>query len=274
MFWLLPRCHGLAFSQKYTGIASALVRSWWAAISLPWSQVNVLDEHPADVGSAGLADPAMHRRRVAGLTHSRVEPDIGDELVRVIEAGEVTYCGHDAGSGDRVDTGDRHQPRDHRIRERHHGQFLVHDREFAAVEVELAQQRRHRRPLIRRRLLAGEPVPPGSAEQVRHRRGRGEVAGQDRVDLVLDPGALAHQIRAVHHPPAQPSGSLIRQLDRRQKVRSQQLCQDAGVDLVNRALRNEFRVAQPRASLPPGWCRPGSTTSRPAGVRRSLGPAR
>jgi len=74
-----------------------------------------LDQHPADVGAAGLADPPVHRCGVARLAHPRVEPEIGDQLVRVVEAAEVADRGHDRDPGDRVDAGDRHQPGHHRI---------------------------------------------------------------------------------------------------------------------------------------------------------------
>jgi hypothetical protein len=58
------------------------------------------------------------------------------------------------------------------------------------MEVELAQQRGYGGALVEGKVLPGQPVPPGLPEQVGDWRCRGEVAGQDRVDLVLDPGAL------------------------------------------------------------------------------------
>ena len=39
-FSLEPRCHGECGSQKYTGMPVATLNWWWAASSLPWSQVN------------------------------------------------------------------------------------------------------------------------------------------------------------------------------------------------------------------------------------------
>ncbi|HEY3090310.1 MAG TPA: hypothetical protein VGJ59_19845 [Jatrophihabitantaceae bacterium] len=100
------------------------------------------------------------------------------------------------------------------------------------MEVELAQQRGHRRAFVDGKLLPGKPVPPSLAEQVRHRRGRSQVAGQDRVHLVLDPGALPDQVSAPGHLPTQRPGAFVGQPDRRQEVRSQQLRQDPGIDLV------------------------------------------
>lgn len=105
------------------------------------------------MSASGLADPAVNGGRVPGLAYPRVQPDIGDQLVGVVEPGEVTHRSHDRDPGDRVDPGDRHQPSDRWIKERFTSQFLVHDREFVGVEVELAQQRRHRRFLVSGQLL-------------------------------------------------------------------------------------------------------------------------
>jgi len=85
-------------------------------------------------------------------------------------------------------------------------------------------------------------VPPGAAEQVTHRRRRGQIAGQDRVHLVLDSSALAHQMRAAHHLPAQAAGPLIRQPHRGQEVRRQQLRQDPRIDLVFSELKDDLEL--------------------------------
>lgn len=42
VFSLLPRCHGLCGSQKYTLISVDAQNDWWSAYSPPRSQVNVL----------------------------------------------------------------------------------------------------------------------------------------------------------------------------------------------------------------------------------------
>jgi hypothetical protein len=50
------------------------------------------------------------------------------------------------------------------------------------------------------------------------------------MNLVLDPGPLAHQVRSAGDLPAQATRAHIRQPHRRQEVRGQQLRQDPGVD--------------------------------------------
>lgn len=59
------------------------------------------------------------------------------------------------------------------------------------------------RALIGGQLLVSQPVPLSDAEQVRHRRRRSEIARQDRVDLVLDPGPLPRKMRSPRELPAQ-----------------------------------------------------------------------
>ena len=68
----IGRCHGLAFSQKYTGMPSAAVISACSAISLPWSQVS-------DRRSCGGSWPERGDQRVAdrlgGVPAGQVQQD-------------------------------------------------------------------------------------------------------------------------------------------------------------------------------------------------------
>jgi putative transposase len=196
-----------------------------------------LDQHTADLRPTRLADPTVHRCRVPRLTDLRVQPHIGHEPVGIWEATEVPDRGHNRHAGDRVHPGNGHQPGNHRIGQGLGGQLLVHHRQLAAVEVQLPQQRLHAGAFIGRQRLHRQPVPAGPAEQIRHRRGRGQVARQDRMDLVLDPGPLPNQMRAAGNLPTQRTGPIIRQPHRRQEVRRQQLGKDPGIDLVGLDLR-------------------------------------
>lgn len=74
----------------------------------PGGRPGSLDQDPTHVSASGLADPAVNGGRVPGLAYPRVQPDIGDQLVGVVEPGEVTHRSHDRDPGDRVDPGDRH----------------------------------------------------------------------------------------------------------------------------------------------------------------------
>ena len=124
----------------------------------------------------------------------RVQPDIGDEPVGVVEPTEVADGGENGDAGDRIHSRDGHQPGHHRVGQGLDCQLLIHDRQLGAVEVQLPQQGLDAGAFIGRQRLGGQPVPTRLAEQIRHRRGGGQIAGQDRMDLVLDPGALPDQM--------------------------------------------------------------------------------
>jgi hypothetical protein len=127
------------------------------------------------------------------------------------------------------------------------GQLAVEGLEFGAMEVELADQRFDTAPLIARQLLLGEPVSASPTEQVTHGAGGGEVASQDGVDLVLEPGALTDQVGATGDLAAQRAGPFVGQPHRRQEVRGQQLRQDAGGCRV--ALPRNLPIAQTNAPV-------------------------
>ena len=149
---LVPRCVVVCCCMRRRaggGCRAATVRSWRAA-----GGPGGLDQDPADLRPAGFADPAVHRGGAAGLADFRVQPDIGNELVRVIEPGKVTDGGHDRDRRDRIDTRNCHQPCNDGIAEGLDGQFPVHGRELAAVEVQLPQQRVHGRALVGGQVLA------------------------------------------------------------------------------------------------------------------------
>jgi hypothetical protein len=64
-----------------------------------------------------------------------------------------------------------------------------------AVEVELAQERLARSALVEWQLLLGQPGAALVAEEVGGRAARDEVAVQDRLHPILQPGALPHDVR-------------------------------------------------------------------------------
>jgi hypothetical protein len=109
--------------------------------------------------------------------------------------------------------------------------------QLLAVEVQLSQQRPRGGLFVARQVLPGEPGPALVAEQVRCRAARDQVPVQDRVHLVLQPGALPHQVRPAQHLPAQRVRGRVRQPHRRQVVRGQQPRQNLRVDLVGLHLR-------------------------------------
>ena len=128
------------------------------------------------------------------------------------------------------------------------------------MEFQLAQQRSRGGLLIGGQVLGGQPSAALDAEQVGGRAARHQVAVQDRMHLVLQPGALPHDVRPAQHLPAQRAGLGVRHPHRRQVVGGQQLGQDRRVHLVGLHLRLGDRPGLGRV----GHHHPG----RPAGQHR------
>ena len=129
-------------------------------------------------------------------------------------------------------TRDRHQPLHLGPAESNTRELGIDQLELLAVKVELAQQRLDRLTLIRRQLLLGEPGSALDAEQVRGRTPGHEVSVQDRLDLVLQPGALTHDVRAPRDLPAKRMRLLVGEPHAGQEVRREQSRQHLRVDLV------------------------------------------
>jgi len=105
------------------------------------------------------------------------------------------------------------------------------------MEVQLTQQRPCRLALISGQSLLVKPAAALDAEQVCGGAARHEVAMQDRLDLVLQPGALAHEMRAASDLAAARLRVLVSDPHPGQVVGGQQLREDLRVDLVGLDLR-------------------------------------
>lgn len=78
------------------------------------------------------------------------------------------------------------------------------------------------------------PASGGLCGLFRRRATRDQIAVQDRVHLILQTGALTHDVRPAQHLAAQPSRGRVRTPHRGQMVRGQQLGQDLRIHLVGR----------------------------------------
>ncbi len=195
------------------------------------------DEHPSGLCPAGFGDPAVAGGAVAGLVDLGVQAQVGHEAVRGLEAGEVPDRGHDRGGHGDVDARNGHQPGDHRVPDGVGSDVALDQGELVAGEVELAQQRVDAALLISGQRLSGEPATADAAEHVRVRACRHQVARQDGVHLVLEPGPLAHQMGPARHQPAPHPGPLVSHPRLGQEIGREELREDAGVDLVGLDLR-------------------------------------
>jgi hypothetical protein len=86
--------------------------------------------------------------------------------------------------------------------------------------------------LVTGQLERREPRVATLAEQITRRRAPGKIADEHRGDLVLDAGALAHQLRASRGQPAQTPGPLVLDPHGRQHAGLEQLRERARVETV------------------------------------------
>lgn len=97
-------------------------------------------------------------------------------------------------------------------------------------------------------LVIGQSLPfqPSSAdpaEQVGMQARWHEVGVQDRVGLVLEPGAMADHLVAPRHEPAQPLDRRVRRPDLRQEPSRKEVGERADADLVGLYMRMGDRLA-------------------------------
>ena len=117
-----------------------------------------LDEHPAGVRSTVLRDPPVRSGFATGLLHTRVQAEIGDQLLRAAEPPEVPDRRHKRQTDRRVDPRDRHQPQDLLAVQCDPPEGGIDDPQLLPVEVQLAQQSRDGVVLIGRQRLRSQPA--------------------------------------------------------------------------------------------------------------------
>ncbi|HYV02390.1 MAG TPA: hypothetical protein VEM93_08700, partial [Actinomycetota bacterium] len=100
----------------------------------------------------------------------------------------------------------------------------------------MAEAGLHGLAFVSREVLGPEPGPAPLAEQVAHRGPPLQGALQHGVDLVLGPGALAHQVGVAGDQAPEEPGPLVTHPHPRQEPRRQQLDQGPGVEPVGLGL--------------------------------------
>ena len=170
---------------------------------------------------------------VAGLTDSRVQSEIRNEPVGRLETREITNRGNDRRRDGNIYPGNSHQPSDDRIIDRLNRNVVLNGLKFFAVIIELAQERVDTALFIDGNRLAGQPLATDTGKQVSMRARWHQVPREDRVDLVLQSGALAHEMISAHDQPSQLAGSVVSNPRLRQKICGEKLRQDPGIDFVS-----------------------------------------
>jgi hypothetical protein len=133
------------------------------------------------------------------LPHARVQPEIADQPLGFGEALDIADCGDQRESHNHVNPGNGHQTLYPFGGKRRAGKIAFDHFEIVGQPVELAQVTLHRQPLIPRQDLLGEPGTALGATQILMRAGWNEMGVQDRLDDVLQPRALPHDLVAARH---------------------------------------------------------------------------
>jgi len=109
--------------------------------------------------------------------------------------------------------------------------------EIVCQAVELAQVTLHCQTLIPGQDLFGKPGPALGATQILMRAGRDQMGVQDRLNDVLQPRALAHDLVASRYLAAECLSRLVGDPDLRQEAAGIELGQYAGIDPIGLDLR-------------------------------------
>ena len=201
-----------------------------------------LDQHGACMAAPDLADPAVMRGPKAGLAHAGVQPEIAHQLLRALEAADVTNRRHQARSHYQVDASDRQEPLHGRIVQRTFRNLPIKFLEIFRQTIKLPDMPLNGGAFIVGHRLACQPVPAAGVEQISMWALRDQVGVQDGVYLVLDPCPVPDDLIAPRHQAAHALGRRVRRPDLRQKPGRMQARQGARVDLVGLHVRMGDRL--------------------------------
>src|SRR5215204_168665 len=171
------------------------------------------------------------------LPDTWVQAEIAHQLLRAVEASDIANgCSHRE-RHHHVDARDRHQPLDALICERGAGEVALDHLQVLAETIELAKVPLDGKPLVLRHGLLDKPGTTLGSTQIGMWAGWDQVLVQDRLDDVLQPGALPHDLVATGDLPPQRLGRLVRDPDLWQEAASVELSEHAGVNGVSLDLR-------------------------------------
>ena len=98
-----------------------------------------LDQQGPGMGASPLADAAILGEPKPGLVNPRIEPDVAHQLLRAVEAMDITDRGNQPGGDGEVDAGDRQKPSDRRIITDGLGNLAVEPLQVLAQAIKFAQ---------------------------------------------------------------------------------------------------------------------------------------
>ena len=200
--------------------------------SRPGRRPSRFDQHGTGMATPDLADTAVMSGTQPGLPYPWVQAKVADEFPRALEPADIANCGHESSSDREVDACDCHQPLDCLVVEGALGDLAIEDVQVVCKPVKFAHMPLDCATFIVGHRLACQPRPAAGAEQICMRALRDQVRVQDRVNLVLETGAMPHDLVASGCQPTFALGDGVRRPDLRQVACCMQACQRPRVDLV------------------------------------------
>ncbi len=178
------------------------------------------------------------------LANPRIEPEVADQLLRAFKAADIADGGHQSRRHGEINACDREQPFDREIIHRAFSNLPIEHRKFFTEPVEFAYMPLDRNLLIVRQWLTFKPFTPAAVEQVGMWALRDQVSIQDRMDLILNPCPMSHDLIAPGHQPPHAFCGGVWCPDFRQIPSSIKVSQCASIDLVGlyMRLRDRFHL--------------------------------
>jgi hypothetical protein len=174
----------------------------------------------------------MVGRPGSGLSDAWVQAKVTDQLLGAVEAPNIANGRLERERHDQIDAGDRHQTCDALVSQGRAREIALNHLQVLAEPIKLTEMSLNGEALVLGQNLIGKPNPALGPAQIGVRAGRDEVRVQDRLDDVLQPRALAHDLITAGDLPAQSLSWLVSNPDLRQEAAGVKLGEHAGVDRV------------------------------------------
>ena len=98
--------------------------------------------------------------------------------------------------------------------------------------IDLAEVTIDRLPLIGKQSLSRQPLPSADTREVAMRTWRDQIRVKDRLDQILEPHLLPHELSLPGDLPSQCQSFCVRHPDLRQEAARVELCQNRGIDRI------------------------------------------
>jgi hypothetical protein len=177
------------------------------------------------------------RRLSTRLMDAGVEPEVTHELLRRGEALNIADRSQNPDRHRCVHSGDRQQASQLHVIEDGEPKGTLDHLEILTQPIEFPQPLFHGEPLIHRQWLLGQPGAAPLAEEIGGRTTRDQVRREHRMNLVLQTGALAHDLCTASDLSPECLRAFIRNPHFRQKIAGVELRKYGGIDFVRLHMR-------------------------------------